>query len=299
MKDGFYTALGTPYLPDGTLAEAGYRKEIEQQIQAGASGVLAMGTMGLLGCVPEAEYERVIRVACDAVAGRVRVLVGATDNSLTRVKARMDIINKYPVDVVVLTPPYYDRLNNDLLVDFLTKCAAMTEKDVYLYDHVGITQHKLNFAQVKKLAQIPNLKGIKSADLVLIKALHDDPEIKEDFMPIFSGSDLFGVANQYGIKNYLDGIFSCFPATIGKIQKCFDAEDYEGAKYWLKMMMDARDDMLAGGLWPMFSYAMNLLGCEGLFGHDYDPPANEKQKAATEEIMKRLGCGVWDLNYQT
>lgn len=289
MKDGFYTALGTPYLPDGTLAEEGYRKEIEQQIQAGASGILAMGTMGLLGCVPEAEYERVIRVACDAVAGRVRVLVGATDNSLTRVKARMDIINKYPVDVVVLTPPYYDRLNNDLLVEFLTKCAAMTDKDVYLYDHVGITQHKLNFAQVKKLAQVPNLKGIKSADLVLIKALHDDPEIKEDFMPIFSGSDLFCVANQYGIKNYLDGIFACFPATIGKIQKCFDAEDYEGAKHWLKMMMDARDDMLAGGLWPMFSYAMNLLGCEGLFGHDYDPPANEKQKATTEEIMKRLG----------
>lgn len=55
MKNGFYTALGTPYLPDGTLAEEGYRKEIEQQIQAGASGVLAMGTMGLLGCVPETE----------------------------------------------------------------------------------------------------------------------------------------------------------------------------------------------------------------------------------------------------
>lgn len=289
MKNGFYTAIATPYLPDGTLAEEGYRKQIDQQIEAGASGLLAMGTMGLLGCVPEAEYERVIRVVCDQVKGRVRVLVGATDNSLTRVKARMDVINKYPVDVVVLTPPYYDRLNNDLLVEFLTKCAAMTDKDVYLYDHVGITQHKLNFAQVKKLAQIPNLKGIKSADLVLIKALHDDPEIKKDFLPIFSGSDLFGVANQYGIKNYLDGIFSCFPATIGKIQKCFDAEDYEGAKYWLKMMMDARDDMLAGGLWPMFSYAMNLLGCEGLFGHDYDPPANEKQKAVTEEIMKRLG----------
>jgi len=289
MKNGFYTALGTPYLPDGTLAEAGYRKEIEQQIAAGASGVLAMGTMGLLGCVPEAEYERVIRVVCDQVKGRVRVLVGATDNSLTRVKARMDIINKYPVDVVVLTPPYYDRLNNDLLVEFLTKCAAMTDKDVYLYDHVGITQHKLNYAMVKKLAEVPNLKGIKSADLVLIKALHDDPDLKKDFMPIFSGSDLFGIANQYGIKNYLDGIFSCFPATIGKVQKCFDAEDYEGAKYWLKMMMDARDDMLAGGLWPMFSYAMNLLGCEGLFGHDYDPPANEKQRETTEAIMKRLG----------
>ena len=116
MKNGFYTALGTPYLPDGTLAEEGFRKEIEQQIAAGASGLLAMGTMGLLGCVPEAEYERVIRVVCDQVKGRVRVLVGATDNSLTRVKARIDIINQYPVDVVVRTPPYYGHLNNDLLV---------------------------------------------------------------------------------------------------------------------------------------------------------------------------------------
>lgn len=289
MKEGFYTALGTPYLPDGTLAEAGFRRQIEQQIQAGASGVLVMGTMGLLGCVPETEYERVIRVACDAVKGRVRILVGATDNSLTRVKARIDVINRYPVDVVVLTPPYYEQLDDGLLVDFLGRCAAMTPKDVYLYDHVGITQHKLKFAMVKKLAQIPNIKGIKSADLVLIKALHDDPEIKKDFLPIFSGSDLFAVANQYGIKNYLDGIFSCFPATIGKVQACFDADDYERAKHWLKRMMDARDEMLAGDLWPMFSYAMNLLGCEGKFGRDYDPPVSETLKAATEAIMKGLG----------
>ena len=33
MKNGFYTALGTPYLPDGTLAEEGYRKEIAQYSQ--------------------------------------------------------------------------------------------------------------------------------------------------------------------------------------------------------------------------------------------------------------------------
>ena len=289
MKTGFYTAIATPYLPDGTLAEAGYRKEIELQIQAGATGLFAMGTMGRLGCVPESEYEKVISVVCDAVAGRARILVGATDNSLTRVRARMEVINRYPVDVAVLTPPYYGRLDDNLLVDFLTKCAAMTDKDVYLYDHQIITQHKLTFPMVKKLAQVPNIKGIKSADLMLIKALHDDPEIKEEFMPIFSGSDLFVLANQYGIKNYLDGIFSCFPATVSKVQVCFDKEDYEGAKYWLKQIMDGRDEMRAGGQWPMFSYDMNLLGCEGLFGHDYDPPANETQRATVEALMKRLG----------
>ena len=289
MKDGFYTAIATPYRLDGTLAETGYRQEIEAQIAAGASGVLAMGTMGLLGCVPETEYAHVIETACMAVSGRIRLLVGATDNSLARVAARMQVLNRYPVDVVVLTPPYYDRLSDELLVDFLRKCAAMTDKDVYLYDHVGMTQHKLTFPMVMALAEVPNIKGIKSADLVLIKALYDSPDLKKDFLPIFSGSDLFAMAYRYGIKNYLDGIFSCFPATIAKVQASFDANDLDVAKLWLGRMMQGRDVMLAGGLWPMFAYAMNLLGYEGRFCHDYDPPANDAQKTATYALMRQLG----------
>ena len=46
MKAGFVTALGTPLDKDGNLMVESYKKEIEDQIQAGAAGLLVMGSMG-------------------------------------------------------------------------------------------------------------------------------------------------------------------------------------------------------------------------------------------------------------
>jgi len=295
MIEGFYTAVATPINPDGSLCESGYRREIEQQISAGAAGILVMGSMGLLGCAPEWEYEKIISVACDTISGRVRILVGASDNSLARVRDRINIINKYPVDVVVMTAPYYELLTPDLLVSFFERCAAMTQKDFYIYDLFVLTKHKITLPMMLKLVQKPNIKGIKSGDLELIKDLFDlerseeSNALRKDFLPIFSGSNLFCIANTYGIKNYLDGIFSCFPSTMSKIQKAFNCQDYEGARYWMDRMMHVRDVMLNDSLWPMFSYAMNLLGCEGYFGPDYDLEATDEQKVVIRALMQDLG----------
>ena len=47
FKNGFYTALGTPLTEDGKLIENALRRHIEQQIEAGASGLLLLGSMGI------------------------------------------------------------------------------------------------------------------------------------------------------------------------------------------------------------------------------------------------------------
>ena len=39
MKNGFYTALGTPLTESGEVIESSLIKHIEQQIEAGASGL--------------------------------------------------------------------------------------------------------------------------------------------------------------------------------------------------------------------------------------------------------------------
>lgn len=287
MKQGFYTALGTPLDEGGRLCVQSYEKQIEAQIAAGASGVLAMGSMGMLGCVPDGQYEAVIDTVCRMAAGRCRVLVGVSDNSLARVRDRMEIVNRYPVDVAVLTAPYYFQMDY-ALENFFRKAAAMTEKEVYLYDHQPITKHKITYPLLQRLRDVKNLKGIKSADLALIKALFDDPDFS-DFLPIFSGSDLFVLSNLYGVKNYLDGIFACFPATIKRVQDSFDREDYAAAKKWLGVLMDGRDRMLALGIWPAFSYAMNLLGYPGNHAPDYEPELNSDQKEEVRRILVDSG----------
>ena len=42
FENGFYTALGTPIDENGDLVEASLRKHVNQQIEAGASGLLLM-----------------------------------------------------------------------------------------------------------------------------------------------------------------------------------------------------------------------------------------------------------------
>lgn len=287
LNPGFYCALGTPLDKRGNLLPESLSAHIESQIQAGASGLLLMGTMGMLGCIPTAEYEPAVQAAVKAVGGRVPLLVGAADNSLARVRDRIEVLNRYPVSVV-LTAPYYFSLTRDCAMRYFRESAAMTTHDVYLYDHPFTARHKLSLQDVIELAAIPNIKGIKTGDAVLVKTLHD-LALRDDFTPIFSNSDLFAVGRAYGVCHVLDGIFGCFPATISRAQKAFDAGDFERGKGELNAMMAARDDMFVMGIWPAFSYAMNLLGFEGNFAPDYEPALKEEDKPGVRAILKRLG----------
>jgi dihydrodipicolinate synthase/N-acetylneuraminate lyase len=289
LKKGFFTALGTPLDASGRIIVSSLKKQIARQIEVGASGVFLFGTMGMGGCIRECEYETGIKAAIEAVGGKCILLVSAQDNSLQRVADRMAIINKYDaIDGVVLTAPYYFKTSEANLITFFVKTAAMTKKDYYLYDHEPITKHKLNLGMMNKLIEsAPNIKGVKSGDILLVKQLAEKGN--DAFTPIFSGSDLFDVANNSGIKRYLDGIFACMPVSVAKLQECFNKNDVTGANVQLRKMMGVRDVMIAYGIWPTFTYAMNLLGFEGNHAPDYEPKVTEEGKKATEEGLRMLG----------
>jgi len=288
FKEGFLTAMGTPLDPSGAVMMESLQKQAEDQINAGAVGLLLFGTMGMGGCVKNSEYRKTLKAVADVVGGRCALLAGASENSLARVAEKLAVCSEEDVDGVVLTPPYYFKTGEANLIRFFEKAASMTPKDFYLYDHEPITKHKITLNMLQKLMGVPNLKGIKSGDFVLIKHLTNHPE-REDFTPIFSGSDLFDAAYGYGVKRYLDGIFACMPKSISKVQKCFDRGDFEGAKTTLHEMMQVRDEMIRFGIWPTFSYGMNLLGYPGNFAPDYELGITAEGKKATEAGLARLG----------
>lgn len=288
LEKGFYCALGTPLDQNGNIIKHSLESHIESQIAAGASGLLLMGTMGMLGCIKSDQYQIAVETAVKAVGNRVPLMVGATDNSIARVKDRLAVLNKYDVSVV-LTAPYYFGMSQQTAMNYFEAASSMTDHDIYLYDHPFTARYKLAFADVIKLAGIENIKGIKTGDAILIKTLHDTKELKDDFTPIFSNSDLFAVGHAYGIHHILDGIFACFPKTIQTAQDAFNRSDFETGKATLNSMMKARDDMFVVGIWPAFSYAMNLLGFEGRFSPDYEPELNEEQKQLVKSIMITSG----------
>ena len=107
MRPGFVPALGTPLDAKGNLCVESYKKQIDDQIKAGAIGILCMGSMGIQAFIRGDVCPQVAQTAVEAAAGRVPVYVGAMDCSIARAKERMAAMEHLDIAGFVFTTPYY------------------------------------------------------------------------------------------------------------------------------------------------------------------------------------------------
>ena len=92
---GAFTALVTPFTPDGALDEAAFRRLVRWQILAGIDGLVPCGTTGESPTLSTEERERLIALTVEAAAerpSRSRVTViagtGTNDTAATRSEER-------------------------------------------------------------------------------------------------------------------------------------------------------------------------------------------------------------------
>lgn len=290
MKTGFVPALGTPFDENGKFLEDSYKKQIEDQINAGAVGILAMGSMGIQAFIPTAEYPKVAKAAVEAAAGRVPVYVGAMDCSIARVKDRIAAMEDLDIAGFVFTTPYYGGISAEKIMNYYRGIAAATRHKVLMYDLPGVTQCKITYEMViQLLKEIPNLAGIKSADTQMFRRLMRNPEVPKDFIMVYSGLDTFDVVYPWGIRNQLDGMLSCTPKTTAKMYAAMAQGDFDTAGACLDDILSLRNLFIANDLWPSYSIAMNLLGYEGNYGPDYVNPAADGVYEKVKAEMQRIG----------
>lgn len=291
MNKGFYTALGTPLHEDGTFCAEGMAEQIEQQIAAGASGLLVMGSMGNMTYLKNSEYAKVAKCSAEAAKGRVPVLVGVTDVSIGRVMDRAEALQGISgIDGIVSTVPYYTAVNQDHIFKFYDEIAKQSGRHTYLYDLPVITKVAITPATVRKLWKNPNIKGIKSGNLVTQRILKRAEDRPADFEQMFSTIDEFDIAYRYGIDKNLDGMFSCTPRTAQKMYAALDAGDWAMAGDALDGILALRDLFVSTGcLMSAFTHSMNLLGCKGKFGRDWESDISDEKKAQVTAALKELG----------
>lgn len=290
MKPGFVPALVTPLDTNGNLDEASYRKQIEDQIAAGAVGLLSMGSMGQQPYLRNSVCVDVARVAVDAAAGRVPVFVGAMDCSIARAADRLASMEHLEVTAFVFTTPYYTPCKPNNLIRFFKGVAAATKHNIMLYDLPGVTQAKITYElllQLKK--EIPNLIGIKSADMQMLRKLKINPDIPDDFILCYSGLDTFDIAYKWGITNCLDGMLPLTPKNTGKMFAAMAEGDYDTAAVCLNNITYLRDTFRAHDMWPCFSTAMNMLGYSGNCAADIHDPIKPENLSFVRAELEKIG----------
>lgn len=284
IKRGFVPALSTPLNNDGSLNEASYRKQIEAMLEAGAVGVLSMGSMGCEAALSNATFKKTAEVAADTIKGRVPLFIGSMDNSIYRLKERFEMLKGLDFDGIVLTTPFYSTTSEANLIKFFTDAADNAPKPIYLYDLPGVTKQKITFTMVEKLSKHPNIKGIKTGDIVLARRIKLN---LADFSVFFSNIDIFDVACAFGLPVVLDGMFTVTPKNSKLFGECYANGDFEAAGKYLDNIVAFRDFLLPGGLWPSYTVAMNLIGFDGYYGNGYDTYTADAD--SVKEFMTKIG----------
>ncbi|MGA9666157.1 MAG: 4-hydroxy-tetrahydrodipicolinate synthase [Gallionella sp.] len=194
MMQGSIVAIVTPMLEDGSLDLAAFRGLIDFHIEQGTDGIVVVGTTGESPTVNVEEHELLIAEAVKHAAKRIPIIAGTGANSTTEAIELAAFSKKAGADASLSVVPYYNKPTQEGLYLHFKAIAEAVDMPHILYNVPGRTVADLGNDTVLRLAQIPNIVGIKDAtgniergsDLLqragLLKRAHGD-------FAIYSGDD--------------------------------------------------------------------------------------------------------------
>jgi 4-hydroxy-tetrahydrodipicolinate synthase len=161
--EGCGTALVTPFTDAGELDLRALRALVEWQIAEGIDFLVPCGSTGEAQTLDERERDQVVSTVVEAAAGRVPVMAGATSNDTRRAVDETRRMCALGVDAILTATPYYNKPTQDGLVRHFQAVADASSRPVCLYNVPGRTAVNLLPATALRLAEHPNVLGIKEA----------------------------------------------------------------------------------------------------------------------------------------
>lgn len=163
MFKGSLVAIVTPMHEDGGLDLERFRSLLDFHIAQGTDGVVVVGTTGESPTVDFDEHHLLMRTAVDHVAKRIPVIAGTGANS-TREAIDLSIYAKNAgVDACLSVAPYYNKPTQEGLYQHFKAIAEAVDIPHILYNVPGRTVADIHNDTALRLAQIPNIIGIKDA----------------------------------------------------------------------------------------------------------------------------------------
>ncbi len=179
---GVYIPLITPFDAAGEVAVDAVERLAHEYLDAGAAGIVALGTTGESSALDAGEKRAVVDACSRACAERsAPLIVGAGTNSTRTTVAAVEALAGTPALVAALVVvPYYVRPSEAGIVAHFEAVAAASPVPLVLYNIPARTGRALGPAGILRLASNPGVAGIKQSvaglDLDTLEVLRGAPE---------------------------------------------------------------------------------------------------------------------------
>jgi len=187
MFSGTFTALVTPFRNGAVDVEA-LEGMVELQIQQGVSGLVPCGTTGETPAMSEDEDRLVVETVVRVASGRVPIIAGTGSNSTDMAIKYTRMAQEVGADGSLQVAPYYNKPTQEGLFRHFATIAESTELPLVLYNIPGRTGVTVSAETMARLAEIPNIVGVKDSTLSMNMIADVISLCGEDF-DVLSGDD--------------------------------------------------------------------------------------------------------------
>lgn len=284
---GALVALVTPF-KDGKVDEQGLVDLIEFQIENGTNGIVPCGTTGETATLGFEEHKRVIELTVATVNGRVPVVAGTGANNTLEAIEFTESAKNSGVDAVLSVVPYYNKPNQEGIYLHFKAVAEAVDIPTFLYNVPGRTVVNMAPETVAKLAEIPNIIGIKEACGSLEQISDVVRMCPKDFI-ILSGDDFTAMPSVFvGVQGVISVVSNVEPRGMADLMEAALAGDIKKANALHYLLFPLMKTMFCSPSPGPAKKALELLGKIDSGARLPISPLDDAALAQLKDAMKGL-----------
>ena len=278
---GIIPAMVTPFDLDEQINESALRQLVDHLLNGGVHGLFPTGSQGEFYALNNYEKQKIWEIVVDQTHGLVPVYAGTGAITTRDVIILNKMAEQAGVNAVsVLTPFFITPTENELYKHYVTVADA-THLPIILYNNPGRTAVNLSAGLVARLAEHPNIVGIKdsSGDLSLTLAYLQQTD--NTFSVLLGRDTLIYGGLLHGAKGSITATANVAPSLVVEIYEAFIEGDLSRSLAAQHKLAPLRYAFKLGTFPAVVKIALNLIGIDA-------GPARDPVGELTEESLGRL-----------
>ena len=225
---GVCTALVTPFL-DGKVNYPMLEQLLRRQVEAGIRAIVLCGTTGEAPTLSDEEKLTIFKKAKEWVADRALIIAGTGSNDTYHAVSLSIRARECGADGLLVVSPYYNKATPDGLYAHYKAISGNVDIPVVIYNVPSRTGVDIPIGVYKKLAELPNIAGVKEASPNITKISGILAACPRDFC-VWSGNDDMTVpVMAMGGQGVISVVSNIAPARMQKMAQAALAGNYKAA----------------------------------------------------------------------
>jgi len=226
---GVFPAVTTKMTPEGTIDAAAMQSSLDRLVRNGVSGVIVLPMLGENASLSVPERETVIRLAREAVGGRVPVLSGLAEITLDTAKAHAAAYKSFGAEGLMVFPSLGYKTDPRETVHWYREIAR-AGLPIMVYNNPIAYGVDVTADILEELIGVPEIVCIKE-ETGDIRRVTDTYVAFGDRFSVFCGvDDLIVESCSLGVTGWVSGMTNAWPAECVRLFELCQAQRYDEAR---------------------------------------------------------------------